>query len=98
MNAPALVVAVALGVAAAVLAWVGVLVLSPWVLLAWPALWLVFLGLWLCEPPDPACRVCGCTDGDYEACVDVTGAPCWWVEPDLCSRCTPDPDLNERTV
>ncbi len=29
----------------------------------------------------PACRVCGCTDED--------GCPggCWWVEPDLCSRC-----------
>lgn len=28
-----------------------------------------------------ACRVCGCTD---EAACWPT---CWWVEPDLCSRC-----------
>jgi hypothetical protein len=28
-----------------------------------------------------ACRECGCTDDD--ACWP----PCFWVEPDLCSRC-----------
>lgn len=27
------------------------------------------------------CRVCGCTD--EAACFPT----CWWVEPDLCSRC-----------
>lgn len=32
------------------------------------------------------CRECGCTED--EACVDdVTGDPCFWVEPDLCSAC-----------
>lgn len=35
------------------------------------------------------CRVCGCTDG--EACIISYGreleAACFWVEPDLCSRC-----------
>lgn len=34
-----------------------------------------------------SCRVCGCTDDDCSGCVEATGAPCWWVEPDLCSRC-----------
>jgi len=34
-----------------------------------------------------ACRVCGCTDDDCEACIRKTGAPCWWVQPGLCSAC-----------
>lgn len=33
------------------------------------------------------CRVCGCTDDDCTECVERTGQPCWWVEPDLCSGC-----------
>jgi hypothetical protein len=37
----------------------------------------------------PACRTCGCTELDSR-CIEATGAPCWWVEPDLCSRCSPD--------
>lgn len=44
------------------------------------------LGEWLHErtlPPEPACRVCDCTE--YEACFPG----CWWVEPDLCSACAP---------
>jgi hypothetical protein len=36
---------------------------------------------------DGVCRVCGCTDDDCSQCVEKTGAPCWWVEPDLCSAC-----------
>ena len=35
----------------------------------------------------PACRICGCTDADCSGCVARTGAPCRWVEPDLCSAC-----------
>lgn len=35
------------------------------------------------------CRVCGCTDSDCRHCVAHTGAPCHWVEPHLCSACTP---------
>jgi hypothetical protein len=31
------------------------------------------------------CRVCGCTDED--ACVDLAGQSCHWVEADLCSAC-----------
>ena len=32
------------------------------------------------------CRVCGCTDDD--GCIDeLTGVPCHWVAPDLCSSC-----------
>ena len=33
------------------------------------------------------CRVCGCTDDDCARCIVRTGAPCWWVEADLCSAC-----------
>lgn len=33
------------------------------------------------------CRVCGCTDDDCSQCIERTGAPCHWVEPDLCSAC-----------
>lgn len=35
----------------------------------------------------PTCRVCGCTDDDCSGCVERTGEPCHWVEPDLCSAC-----------
>ena len=33
------------------------------------------------------CRVCGCTDDDCRICIQRTGRPCHWVEPDLCSAC-----------
>lgn len=33
------------------------------------------------------CRVCGCTDDDCRQCIERTGKPCSWVEPDLCSAC-----------
>jgi len=33
--------------------------------------------------------VCGCTDDDCRQCVEKTGEPCYWVEPDLCSACRP---------
>ncbi|MCL6599810.1 MAG: hypothetical protein K6T81_13905 [Alicyclobacillus macrosporangiidus] len=33
------------------------------------------------EPEEPKCRVCGCTES--RACE----GGCYWVEPDLCSRC-----------
>lgn len=33
------------------------------------------------------CRVCGCTDYDCRQCIEKTGSPCHWVEPDLCSAC-----------
>lgn len=33
------------------------------------------------------CRVCGCTDDDCRQCIEKTGEPCHWVEPDLCSAC-----------
>jgi hypothetical protein len=33
------------------------------------------------------CRVCGCTDDDCSECIERTGEPCSWVEPDLCSAC-----------
>lgn len=33
------------------------------------------------------CRVCGCADLDCKQCIERTGEPCHWVEPDLCSAC-----------
>lgn len=36
----------------------------------------------------PTCRVCGCTENDCRGCLERTGEPCFWVEPDLCSACT----------
>lgn len=35
----------------------------------------------------PKCRECGCTDDDCSQCIDATGEPCYWIAPDLCSRC-----------
>lgn len=35
------------------------------------------------------CRVCGCTEDDCRECIEATGEPCHWVEPNLCSRCVP---------
>ncbi len=33
------------------------------------------------------CRECGCTQNDCSQCIDKTGNPCFWIEPDLCSAC-----------
>lgn len=33
------------------------------------------------------CRECACTDADCRGCIERTGKPCHWVEPDLCSAC-----------
>lgn len=33
------------------------------------------------------CRVCDCTDLDCSGCIERSGAPCWWEEPNLCSAC-----------
>jgi hypothetical protein len=35
------------------------------------------------------CRLCGCADDDCSGCIERTGEPCHWVEPDLCSACMP---------
>lgn len=45
------------------------------------------------------CRRCLCTDGNCLACVERTGAPCTWVQRDLCSACEgldPKPDHNAK--
>lgn len=42
--------------------------------------------------PRPRCRVCGCTDDDCSGCIERTGEPCMWFEPDLCSACVPMPE------
>jgi hypothetical protein len=36
------------------------------------------------------CRVCGCTDDNCQQCVEKTDQPCHWVEPTLCSTCSPE--------
>ena len=36
------------------------------------------------------CRSCGCTEDDCKACIEKTGQPCRWIEPDLCSACRPE--------
>lgn len=41
-------------------------------------------------PPLGRCRECGCTDLDCSEYVERTGEPCYWVEDDLCSACTPE--------
>jgi hypothetical protein len=33
------------------------------------------------------CRECGCTNEDCRQCIARNGAPCHWVEIDLCSAC-----------
>lgn len=33
------------------------------------------------------CRICGCVDDDCRQCIERTGAPCYWIEEDLCSAC-----------
>ncbi|KKN07261.1 hypothetical protein LCGC14_1069010 [marine sediment metagenome] len=44
---------------------------------------------WLLDNPPVlwTCRVCGCTNDDCSQCIEKTGEPCHWVEPDLCSAC-----------
>jgi hypothetical protein len=43
------------------------------------------------------CRVCHCTDADCSQCIAKTGAPCTWVEPNLCSACADEiEELEER--
>jgi hypothetical protein len=46
------------------------------------------------SPKIQTCRVCGCTDDDCSQCIEKTGAPCHWVEDDLCSACAPIPELE----
>jgi hypothetical protein len=38
------------------------------------------------------CHVCGCSEEDCSRCMERTGEPCVWVEPDLCSACAPARD------
>lgn len=40
------------------------------------------------------CRVCGCTQENCRQCIDRTGEPCSWIEPDLCSACYPIVNFN----
>lgn len=44
------------------------------------------------DPPERACRECGCTDA--HACT-VNGEPCHWVGDDLCSACVKPDRLQE---
>ncbi len=40
------------------------------------------------------CRECGCTEADCRQCIEATGHPCHWVEPNLCSRCKDEIDAD----
>lgn len=42
------------------------------------------------------CHSCGCTDDDCRQCIEKTGEPCSWVEPDLCSACWPTVHLRDE--
>jgi PRTRC genetic system protein E len=42
------------------------------------------------------CRICGCTQDDCRQCIEKTGAPCYWVDSDLCSACSPQPSPNSN--
>jgi hypothetical protein len=42
--------------------------------------------------------VCGCTDDDCRQCIEKTGAPCYWIESDLCSACRPSRDFAGTLV
>lgn len=42
------------------------------------------------------CRVCGCTDDDCHQCIEKSGAPCYWVEQDLCSVCRDEMKPTKR--
>lgn len=46
----------------------------------------------LVYPEQPGtCQKCGCVDDDCSGCVERTGQPCHWVNPErtLCSACAP---------
>jgi ParB/RepB/Spo0J family partition protein len=45
--------------------------------------------------PQTACRQCGCTQNNCRQCIEVSGQPCSWVEPALCSSCQ---ELNEARI
>jgi hypothetical protein len=44
------------------------------------------------------CRICGCTDDNCRACVEKTGAPCFWIEDNLCSACLNEAYPDENLV
>jgi len=36
---------------------------------------------------EQTCRICGCVDSDCFWCITLTGEPCAWEYPDLCTAC-----------
>lgn len=42
------------------------------------------------------CRICGCTNDDCSQCIEKTGEPCYWQEPDLCSACAADETIQKH--
>lgn len=66
----------------------------------------VFQEIALSNPPsiyeqdneEPTCRICGCTEDDCSECIEVTGHPCHWSEPDLCSRCAEEVDHTQAAA
>ena len=49
------------------------------------------------QPPVRTCRVCGC-DEDHPCLSPKDGAPCHWVEADLCSACGEVEDEKSKAV
>lgn len=43
------------------------------------------------------CRYCRCTEADCRECVELTGEPCYWIGPRLCSACA-TPQLRAERV
>lgn len=41
------------------------------------------------------CRICGCVEEDCSWCITLSGRPCFWVDPDLCSACFFEPGLAD---
>lgn len=47
------------------------------------------------NPVPGVCRYCGCVDADCRECVELTGEPCSWAAPSLCSACV-TPELRRE--
>lgn len=42
-------------------------------------------------PAYTMCKGCHCTNDDCHRCIELTGEPCHWVGPYLCSACVDEP-------
>jgi len=44
------------------------------------------------------CRVCGCADDNGQPCIEATGEARHWKEEDLCSACSPESKLQQKST